>query len=407
VTTPAIQFTGVGKRYWKLEDRAMLLKSLVPFVRPRRSEIWALRDVDLRIDPGETVGILGRNGAGKTTLLRLMAGVTSPTTGRVQIAGRVAPLISVGVGFHPEMSGRENVLVNGMLLGLTAQQVTQRFDEIVTFAELEEFIDTPVKFYSSGMFMRLGFSVAIHVDPTVLLVDEVLAVGDVAFQFKCHERMRELQRQGASIVIVSHSMHAIRLLCPRAVLFRRGVVEYDGPSEGAIARHFELLGAREDSADNVDVTVLSRAIQGTQGADHHADYDQPVEMHVRLRFEREVASPQVLFQVHTEGGILISTTSTAVGVPWRRFSAGEEADVRISFRARFGGGSYRLVTSVMESDRSEVLLRDEGLVLYVAPRVGTFGFADPVAKIEVDGDDRTDHPSVSFGGPAAASTPPK
>jgi ABC-type polysaccharide/polyol phosphate transport system ATPase subunit len=408
MTTPAIEFSGVGKRYWKLEQRAMLLKSLMPFARQARTELWALRDVDLRIDPGETVGIVGRNGAGKTTLLRLMAGVTSPSAGKVRISGRVAPLISVGVGFHQEMSGRENVYVNGMLLGLTAKEVDERFDRIVEFAEIADFIDTPVKFYSSGMFMRLGFSVAINVDPTILLVDEILAVGDLAFQFKCFERMRELQANGTSVVIVSHSMHAIRLLCPRAILFRKGSIEFDGPSEAAIARHFALLGAREDGGeDDADITVLSRALQGVEGADHHANYDQLVEMHVRLRFNREMESPHFRFQIQSESGLLLSTTQSTVGAKWRRFAAGEETEVKISFRSRFGGGSYRLVTIVTESDGATPVLRDEGLVLYIAPRVGAFGFADPLATIDVDGDDRTAHESMSLGGtsPAAAPSP--
>src|SRR5436309_9699332 len=190
----------------------MLLRSLLPFARPERSELWALRDVDLTLGQGDVLGVIGRNGAGKTTLLRLLAGVTRPTTGEVEIRGRVAPLISVGVGFHPEMSGRENVYVNGMLLGLTRREVDARLEEIVAFAELEDFIDTPVKFYSSGMFMRLGFSVAVHSDPNILVVDEVLAVGDMAFQAKCLERMRSLQQKGTSIVVVSHSMGTIRVL---------------------------------------------------------------------------------------------------------------------------------------------------------------------------------------------------
>ena len=189
----AIGLSGVGKRYWQLRDEAMLIKSLLPGHRAEKVEHWALKDISIEVKQGETLGILGRNGAGKTTLLRLLAGVSRPTEGRVRIAGRIAPLIGVGVGFHQEMSGRENIYVNGMLLGLSRREIDGRMEQIMDFAELEGFIDTPVKFYSSGMFMRLGFSVAAHVDPEVLLVDEVLAVGDLAFQLKCFERMRALQ----------------------------------------------------------------------------------------------------------------------------------------------------------------------------------------------------------------------
>src|SRR3954468_3336998 len=240
-TTPAIELRSVSKRYWKLEEQAMLLRSLLPFTRPKRSPIYALRDIDLTVGQGETLGIIGRNGAGKTTLLRLMAGVTQPTTGVVRRAGRVAPLISVGVGFHQEMSGRENVYVNGMLLGLSAKQVAQRFDEIVAFAELDDFIDTPVKFYSSGMFMRLGFSVAVHSDPRLFLVDEVLAVGDMSFQAKCLDRMRALQQAGTSIVLVSHIMSAVRLLCPRVAVLEDGRLLFDGDPETAIGEYYKVL----------------------------------------------------------------------------------------------------------------------------------------------------------------------
>jgi len=189
----AIAVDGAGKKYWKFEEQAMLLRSILPTGRARRSELWALRDVSFSLEQGETIGILGRNGSGKTTLLRLLAGVTRPSEGRVAVAGAVAPLISVGVGFRREMSGRENIYLNGMILGLSRQQVEERLDDIVAFAELDEFIDTPVKFYSSGMFLRLGFAVAVHTDPDVLLIDEVLAVGDAAFRAKCVERMRLIQ----------------------------------------------------------------------------------------------------------------------------------------------------------------------------------------------------------------------
>src|SRR3954467_8380847 len=183
MTLPAIEMRGVGKRYWKIQERS-LLRSLVPFGPENRSEFWALRDADLTVAPGETLGIIGRNGAGKSTMLRLLAGVTRPTTGTIVTRGRVAPLLSVGVGFHQEMTGRENIYVNAMLLGFDRARIDRVFDDVVDFADLGEFIDTPVKFYSTGMYMRLGFSVAMNVEPDVLLVDEVLAVGDIGFRLR-------------------------------------------------------------------------------------------------------------------------------------------------------------------------------------------------------------------------------
>ncbi|MEY2571274.1 MAG: lipopolysaccharide transport system ATP-binding protein, partial [Acidimicrobiaceae bacterium] len=300
----AIELTGVTKQYTKLEERGMLLRSLLPFAKPKRTPLRALSNFDLKVEPGETVGVVGRNGAGKSTLLRLLAGVSRPTTGVARIRGRVAPLLSVGVGFHPEMSGRENVYINGLLLGLTTDEITERFNEIVAFAEIESFIDTPVKFYSSGMFMRLGFSVAVHVNPNILLVDEVLAVGDLAFQLKCFDRMRELKDQGTTILIVSHSMHAIRLLCPRALLLHKGVLELDGDVEEVIARHHELLSSA-DTGPNAPlegfvggVELLERELLGAEGPlHHHVPRGAPVRLHYKLRFDTPVDSPQVHFTV--------------------------------------------------------------------------------------------------------------
>ena len=229
-TEPAIDLQGVGKRYDLLRDDAMLLRAVLPFRRTERREHWAVRGVDLSIDPGETIGILGRNGAGKTTLLRMLAGVSRPTEGHATIRGRVAPLIGVGVGFHPEMTGRENVYVNGMLLGLSKAEVDARFDAIIDFAELTEFVDSPVKFYSSGMFMRLGFAVAVHTEPGIFLVDEVLAVGDIAFQLKCFERMRRLQAVGHD----DHPRQPLDARHPAAV--PAGPAPQPRPGRGSTAR---------------------------------------------------------------------------------------------------------------------------------------------------------------------------
>ena len=405
---PAIELDGVGKRYWQMHERGMLLRSILPFARPQRTEKWAVRDLDLVVERGETIGILGRNGAGKTSLLRLLAGVSQPTTGSVTVRGRVAPLISVGVGFHPEMSGRENVYVNAMLLGLRRQDVEDRFDDIVAFAELRDSIDTPVKFYSSGMFMRLGFSVAVHVEPRVLLVDEVLAVGDIAFQLKCLDRMREIKRTGTTIVLVSHSMHAIRLLCPRALLIRQGRLEFDGDAETAVARHHELLsldaqvdGVSGDHTPGVvvgGVTKVHQEVVGVDGSAQHAHQDEPLLLRQRWRFEREVDSPQIYFSVLADNGILVYEMKTAIGRPYRSVRAGEEVDVEIAFTPRLGGGTFRLLTVMTDVNGRDVLHRDHGgHLLYLAPRLGSAGFADLDATIRIDGDLMTDHASLQLG----------
>ncbi|MGH9084268.1 MAG: ABC transporter ATP-binding protein, partial [Acidimicrobiales bacterium] len=212
---PVIELRGAGKQYTKYEDAPMLLNRILSY-RPgqtRRSKLWAIRGVDLQVEAGETVGVIGRNGSGKSTMLRMLAGVTAPSEGMVAARGRVAPLIAVGVGFHPELTGRENIYVNGTILGLARAEIERKLDDILSFAEIDDFIDTPVKFYSSGMFVRLGFAVAVAARPDILLIDEVLAVGDYAFQAKCYERMDEMRAEGATVLVVSHNLNVVRNLC--------------------------------------------------------------------------------------------------------------------------------------------------------------------------------------------------
>ena len=409
----AIELDGVGKRYDRLGDQPLLLRSLLPFSRPVRTETWALRDVSLRIDPGETVGVLGRNGAGKTTLLRLLAGVTRPSAGTATVRGRVAPLISVGVGFHPELTGRENVQVNGMLLGLTRDEVAERFDDIVAFAELGEVVDTPVKFYSSGMFMRLGFSVAVHVEPQVLLVDEVLAVGDISFQLKCFERMRALQADGTTIILVSHSMHAIRLLCPRALLLRDGGLELDGDSESAIARHHELLGeestGREAGGHLGAVELLEAAVHDASGPVTTTRSHTPLRYRARLRFLQDVDSPQLWFDVVGEDGTVAYGMKSSVGRAGRGYRAGEEAEVEVRFEAHLGGGTYRLQLTVTDRAGRVALFRDPGgTLLYLPPPLGSGGPADLDADIVLDGQVLTDHDDLLLrAGPDPGDGPPR
>jgi ABC-type polysaccharide/polyol phosphate transport system ATPase subunit len=373
---------------------------MIPLGPPNRTTFWALRDVGLTVERGETIGLIGRNGAGKSTLLRLLAGVSQPTTGTVTVRGRIAPLLSVGVGFHHEMTGRENVLVNAMLLGLTKAEIAERFDDIVAFADLAEFIDTPVKFYSSGMFMRLGFAVAIHVEPDVLIVDEILAVGDIGFQLRCLDRMRSLQRSGTTIIFVSHSMHMVQVLCPRAILLHRGQVELDGPADLSIGRYHELLNLDDDLDAGAQVRVLDRELLVDGDPAHAIDHDAIATYRTTLRFEKEIDGPQLVFGVVTEDGSVAYARHTTIGDGWRSFSAGEEARVEVTFGARLGGGgTFRIMVSVTDDAGKDILFQDRaGPSFYVPPRLGVSGVADLDASIAVDGVDRTAHTPLRLEG---------
>src|SRR3954454_22587210 len=206
-----------------------------------RMELWSLRDVSLRLEPGESVGLIGHNGAGKTTLLKLVAGITRPTRGSVRTAGRLASLINLGAGFHPELTGRENIELNGVILGLSRREVKDRFDAIVEFADLGPYIDTPLKRYSSGMYARLGFAVAVHVDPDVLLVDEVLSVGDVAFQDRSIRRMLEFRAANRAIVFVSHNLSAVEMMCDRAIWLEHGTIRQSGPTADVVRAYLDAV----------------------------------------------------------------------------------------------------------------------------------------------------------------------
>jgi lipopolysaccharide transport system ATP-binding protein len=215
---------------------------------------WALKDISFEVEQGEVLGIIGRNGAGKTTLLKILTRITEPTSGIAAINGRVASLLEVGTGFHPELTGRENIFLNGSILGMKKDEITSKFEEIVEFAELQQFIDTPVKRYSSGMYVRLAFAVAAHLDPEILLIDEVLAVGDVEFQKKCLGKMKDVAGQGRTILFVSHNMTAIQNLCKRVLLIDKGRVTEDGTADGVISRYLDrnLLEGAIASATEIE-----------------------------------------------------------------------------------------------------------------------------------------------------------
>jgi ABC-2 type transport system ATP-binding protein len=228
----------VSKRYQLRESRT--IKEFLPAFLRRDAytpQFYALRDVSFSLQRGEGLGIIGPNGSGKSTTLKLIAGVTAPTSGRVLVGGRVAPLIELGAGFHPDLTGRENVFLNGCILGLTNKQVQASLEDIVEFAQLERFIDMPVKRYSSGMYVRLAFSIAIHSQPEILIVDEALAVGDMAFQEKCLERVRQLRREGVTLVFVTHGLDMIKEFCNRALLLEAGQVVMDGEPAEVIATY--------------------------------------------------------------------------------------------------------------------------------------------------------------------------
>ncbi len=237
MSTTVIRVDDVSKRFVIRKEKS-LKERLVNFGRSNqhKDDFWALRNISLEIESGSTVGLIGPNGSGKSTLLKMIGGILQPTSGSVALRGRLAALLELGAGFHPDLTGRENVYLNAAILGMTQQEIDDRFDDIVAFSEIEKFIDTEVKHYSSGMFLRLAFSVAIHTEVDILLVDEILSVGDEPFQRKCLERIRALHEQGKTLVVVSHDLDMVAKLCDRGILINQGKLIFDGDSREAVAR---------------------------------------------------------------------------------------------------------------------------------------------------------------------------
>lgn len=323
----AISINGVSKRFRISEDRQTSLKErAVHLGRAKRGhrEFWALQDINLEIEEGETVGLLGHNGSGKSTLLKCIGGILNPTYGEVRVRGRIASLLELGAGFHPELSGRENVFLNGSILGLSKRDIASRFDDIVAFAELEEFIDEQVKHYSSGMYVRLGFAVAINVEPDVLLVDEVLSVGDEAFQTKCLERVRDFQRDGRTIVFVSHNADLIRRICTRAMVLDHGrtVTIDDSASailvfrEGLLGKHLEGDAVLAHGHRITRTVRIDEVVVAWPGSDERGYVSPGDPVTIAVRYDCDAPTDDVAFALElrdVDGTIVYGCNSDVLG----------------------------------------------------------------------------------------------
>ena len=307
-----------ASRHFRVYPReARRLKDLVVARgRARGQDVVALRDVSFQVDPGSAVGLVGRNGSGKTTLLRLISGIIKPTSGRAEAGGRVGSLLELGAGFHPDMTGRENVFLNGSIHGLQRAYIREQLDEIVAFAGLQDRIDHPVRTYSSGMYMRLGFAIASHIDADILLLDEVFAVGDEQFQRKCFGKIFEFKQRGGTIVFVSHDAAAVERLCDRAILLRDGNMEFDGPTHDAIVRYRRLLAADRDPDERGaglkewgtgEARIEDAVLLGPDGEERTQFLGgEPMVLRLRLVAERPLPSPRLSYEVRDESGLLLA-----------------------------------------------------------------------------------------------------
>ena len=373
----AIRAEGLGKRYriGERERYRALRDTLVEAVRAplrwrRRASnadtIWALREVSLEVEQGEVLGVIGHNGAGKSTLLKILSRITEPTEGRAEVHGRVGSLLEVGTGFHPELTGRENIFLNGAILGMKRSEITRRFDDIVAFAEVERFIDTPVKRFSSGMYLRLAFAVAAHLEPEILLVDEVLAVGDAAFQKKCLGRMSDVAREGRTVLFVSHNLPSVEKLCRRVVVIEGGRVAMEGEPAACIATY---LGSRSAPRAAVDLSAMPRLDPRLQPVLTSLDLrdgdgnpvsavgsGEPLELHLAYSAAADIANPSFGIIISTGMGmpLFFLQTRTQLGL-WDRASRVGRIVCRLD-EVALVPGEYLLTVGCLSGDRQLDLL---------------------------------------------------
>lgn len=392
--TAIVSMQDVGKRYVKYEDVPLLLTRALRFTaKNKRTHLWAVRHINLEVEPGECVGVIGRNGAGKTSMLRMLAGVTAPTEGLLRVRGRVAPLISVGIGFHRELTGRENVYVNGTILGLSKKVIDRLFDSIVEFSEIGDFVDTPVKFYSSGMFVRLGFSVAVASDPEVLLVDEVLAVGDLNFQRKCYERMEEIRRGGATVLVVSHNMNAIRSLCSRGMLLNAGRAVYEGSVEETISRYHDLLGQEgldQEAADSTSVRVTDFTLLDPAGEPtRNIQPSDEITFRIDAQFSDPIDQPVFELRIHSAAGQLVYRDTSPVFERHPVDAGGSlRCDVRMQPPLPTGTYTARATVVTAPSRDHAATALSRGVTFFVSGRPAVRGVADLGGRFELTTPDR-------------------
>jgi ABC-type polysaccharide/polyol phosphate transport system ATPase subunit len=341
-------------------------------------EVQALRDVSVTIEPGEAVGLVGRNGSGKSTLLRIVSAIIKPTSGRIEAGGRIASLLELGAGFHPDFTGRENVYLNGSIHGLSRARVREAMDEIVAFAELEQFIDLPVRTYSSGMYMRLGFSVAAHIESDILLLDEVFAVGDEQFQRKCFGKVAEFKNRGGTIVFVSHDAQAVERLCDRAVLLRQGEVAFDGATQDAIAAYRRLLAADANPEEleaglrewGTGEARIVRAELLDAAGDERSQFaaGEPLTVRVVVSTDGGVAAPVVELDLRDDGGLVLASTSAHTSeLGWDGAAGERELRFHVE-RLPLADGRFHLRASLLDAASGTPLHSlDDALRLFVFP----------------------------------------
>ncbi|MGZ4055258.1 MAG: ABC transporter ATP-binding protein [Bacteroidia bacterium] len=357
-------------------------------LNPTSEVFWALKDISFDINQGDRLGIIGRNGAGKSTLLKILSRIVTPTKGRITIEGRVASLLEVGTGFHPELSGRENIFLNGSILGMNKAEIKNKFDEIVAFSEVEKFLDTPVKRYSSGMYVRLAFAVAAHLDPEILIVDEVLAVGDAAFQKKCLGKMQDVSSEGRTVLFVSHNMGAIKALCTKGLLLENGMVKESGDIDKVTERYFKKEGGQAGyfspgKFDKNDKVIVEEVFISNQKNIRTESYNVGDDLVVDMKFNSDAAyeHPYLFVGIKSNYATVAAASTLIDGIVSNSFSSGENT-IRVTFKSLpLLPQEYHLFMGMRMSDGKTPLMETKDIGTFaVVSRMKDLGIDDLLAE---------------------------
>jgi ABC-2 type transport system ATP-binding protein len=381
-SVPVVRVQNVSKRFVIRKDKS-IKERITNFQRGKehREDFWALRDIDLEIEAGTTIGLIGPNGSGKSTLLKTIGGIIQPTEGRVQRRGQLAALLELGAGFHPDLTGRENVFLNASILGLSREETEAHFDEIVEFSGIGDFIDTQVKFYSSGMYVRLAFAVAINVDPDILLVDEVLAVGDEAFQKKCLDKIRAFQEEGRTIILVTHTLSQITEMCSRAIVLAKGGVVFDGDPEDAVTilRSGFAATSPTEAAEIIDADERAE-IRSVRTLDAHGNptdlfqTGDDITVEVEVEAVRPASSWGVGLHIDNPFGQLIAgATSGSLGLDPAGPLNGRRRVRFLLTKVPIGSGEYGITIAVTGSHRQEIARAAQSATFRVRNKARSWG----------------------------------
>ncbi|MCG2712871.1 MAG: ABC transporter ATP-binding protein [Candidatus Omnitrophica bacterium] len=406
----AIEFKNVSKSFRKGEKVNSLRDALPKLFNIFRKNakrtdsdlFWALDNINLNIRQGETLGIIGPNGAGKTTMLKLISGILRPNIGSINVNGRISSLIEIGAGFHPDLTGRENIYLNGSIMGMGRKEITSKFDSIVDFAGIEEFIDTPVKRYSSGMYVRLGFSVAIHTDPDILLVDEVLAVGDMSFQIKCVKKINELKKNNATILFISHNLATVAEICNKTIFLNKGRIEFHGDTSSAIDKYHqhmqnnlvvrrELKEVKEFGIERYIATkkaiICSVELFNDNGGPVFTvnKYDH-IKFRVEVVFKKDLTNPIFGFFIKNTQGIVLTDVNTLYrNIDTGFFKSGDKIMLEYVLKMKLTRGTYYFGTGVAYSDLKAFCdWKESALTFTVLDDGGTKGLVDLDSQIFLD-----------------------